>query len=780
MPALLLLAAAARAHSPHDVASTLDYAPDGALLTNDSDILALSTDGGASFLYRYWLDGQAVCAIALDEARWVVGGSSRGAWRTEDAGLSWEAGEGGPAHVEDCDDAPADGPLAGALFLAGTGGLWRSDDEGASWEAQGGEQEWTGARLAFDGGDVLVVDDEGRGWRWDGAAWSALGDDGLGGSGLLALAALDDGTLVAGQADGPVAVSADGGATWTEVDGEAPTDVRVLAVADGAVLAASATEAGWWSWDGGWTWEHDATGLDELATGNGGPHDGIHYFRYEAGDGAWTLASFEGIYRRDPDGDRWVQGDLDIIPRTRTVNWLPSGELVTAPYGGGVYRGTPGETDWHEVGGPVHWPYPRQVLAVGDGEEMLAISGNAVYHTRDGGETWPTDPVPIPECGDMVAVAEDYPEDPRIAVGGRMEDNAAAVAVSTDGGASWTKALLPGSCTSKPAALAFDGPRIWAVCGPPGWLYASDDDGASWTQVGELGREVHDMNVVGDAVVLAADGGLAAWPADADFADGSFRLVALEGHDILAVDPDAAGRPWVSVAGEGVAVVDGVAAGSKATMLGYPVGDVVEQLAVTPDGRGIALATRTGTWWSADGGASWGLACAWDRVDERLQQWWTEGFEEVESDWGMTGKVRVGEAGARATLTVSGVQVRVVGAAETGTRLRVTVDGEDRGVVAWPDGAEPGTLLGWDLADGRHAVTLEVLSGAFTLDGGERWRQDPPPLPDFGEDTGGSEDSGSPGEAAPARRCGCGGGSAALLAPLLGAGLRRRRRRAAG
>ncbi len=54
------------------MASVLSLAPDGTVLTNDSNVLAASSDDGHTFDMVTWASGEPLCAIALSATDWLV------------------------------------------------------------------------------------------------------------------------------------------------------------------------------------------------------------------------------------------------------------------------------------------------------------------------------------------------------------------------------------------------------------------------------------------------------------------------------------------------------------------------------------------------------------------------------------------------------------------------------------------------------------------------------------------------------------------------------------
>lgn len=733
-----LLGGPALAHSPHDVASVLSLAPDGTVLTNDSNQLAVSEDGGYTFAFVTWADGEPLCAFADSRLDWTVAAEGGGLWRTEDGGESWGALEG-PSGLSACVETPS-----GERLLAGPGGLWWPAGDawgGVAWEAGGVPL----ALAPLDDGRVLVVDAGGAVLRWD----AELGLEELEPTGALGLAAEAGGVLL-GLAGAPPRWSPDGGDTWT-VLAEGPADARVLALRGEERWAASAEDAVWYSADEGLSWTLEDEGLDELAEGAGGPGDGVHYFhiRPEEDGGRVWLASFEGLYWQEPGEARWIQGALDTIPRVRTVAWLPEGELLVGSYGGGVACGRPGEGAWQQVGGGIGWPWPKQIqVAPGDPRQLFVVSGSALYASPDAGQSWDTMPVLLGEAGDAMALAPAFPEDPRLAQAGRSGDGEAGVSWSEDAGESWTITPWPGACRLKPTDILWQAEQgLWAACGTDGQLARSEDGGQTLEAGPTVGSQVEAL-VADDAALWLATG------------DGLWRLAgepgdeALVQHSLAGVPLTAAARVegglLVGAVGAGLILVDADDGG--AVELGWPGPEPVEDIAVSEDGL-WAVGLRSGSFTSADEGATWTPASTYDRVDEELQHWTLSGWAPTSRDGAMRGRIHRGEAGAWAELRVDGVQIRLVGESRDGARLRLSVDGEDEEIEVQGD---LGVHWGADLAAGVHVLEVEVLEGVFALDGAERWRAAAPALPDTGSDTG-------EGPTPEDRRCGCGAGAAGAL-----------------
>lgn len=733
---MIPLTALALAHSPHDVARFVATAADGAVLSADTELLAWSTDGGATFRFRYLEAGEPVCGVAWDAGRWAAAAEDGGVWATVDGGLTLVAVDG-PAHPRACATA------GGTAWIAGDEGVWTATSP-ESWSPL---PELPGAVADLAAGDALVaLTDPAALFRLDGEAWTLLPDPPL----RARQVALDGAAPVVATVDGAL-FRLDGDA-WAEVTGS-PLDIRTLAIEGDRWAAATADEGVWQSEDGGATWALHAEGFDRLASGPGSPADGVHFLDTELRDGVAWSAQWEGLWSRSPDATRWAQASLDVIPRVRTVAPLDDGTVLVGAYGGGVYRGTPGTTDWALVSAGVGWPYPKQVLAL-DADRWLVVSGSALYRTTDGGESWDEAPLPVDEVGDHVAAAGE------LVLAGVRDDEHAGVARSVDGGETWTVAALPGACDEKPAALETDGTVAWLACGSIGELYRSADGGAGWTLTARLERNVRDL-LLAETLWLATEDGV--WTT----ADGTgFTAVALAGEAVDRVLAGGDGTVWVASPTRGLGrLEDGAFVG-----VGWPTLDRLEDVAWADDGALVA-GTRTGAWWSADAGGTWARTSGFDWADDAIQLWWfDDAWQHVDDADAAGGAVRLGTAGAVAELDAVAEQVRVVGSSPEGARFTLTVDGAAPVTVEVPEKTLTTELWAADLGPGPHRIGLAVEGGRLRVDGAVLWREGAPPLPADEPDTA---DAGTPPP--PDGGCGCGGGGGGALV-VLGALWPRRRR----
>jgi hypothetical protein len=751
--------ASAWAHSPHDVADFVAVAPDGAVWTTDTEVLAWSSDG-FQFSFMYPTFGYPVCGFADSAMGLVLGTEDGGVWRTSDGAEHWEPLEG-PQHVKSC------GHRGDVRLIGGVEGVWESDD--------GGDFVPIGATSEDEG--VMGVDVGADGTRarwaharvatWSGSDWVDLPRTP---EVITAMGVADDGAVWVGSATA-LYRSADGG-DWVAVP-DGPADARTFAFAGDTVLVGTSRTGIWFSLDSGVTWDLSDTRFEAVEDGPGSPADGVHFLDTEiAEDGSWWSAQWEGVWHLsareavDPASGIWRQGALDILPRTRTVQWVDGDDLLLGVYGGGIYRGVPGGRTWALYGAGVAWPYPKQVLYTP--AEVFVVSGVALYMSTDDGATWSTGNVGVSEIGDHVTVAPDFPVTPYIVAAGRDDDHGLVV-WSDDLGATWHRVELPGECSDKPTVVETDGPHTWIGCGPAGEVSLSLDHGQSWQLMATLGQNVNDILPEMPAL-FATDVGIVAT------SDGvTFDVAALDGTavDKLVRGPD--GTLWAAVPGEGVGkVVDG-----QWEPCGWPDLDRVEDLDVGPDGA-LAAGTREGAWVSDDDCQSWSRANNVEFVDA-VTQFWSFSDAWVERDrpgaWATTDiGATAGDGGTEpyAELQFVGEQVRVRGSSLDGCTLRVTVDGAAEDVVVDPGLRDTGMVWGRDLEAGLHTVGITLVAGTLYLDGAEVWRADAPMLPES-----------QPTE----KRCGCAAstrdgsglasGAAMMIAVSMVAALSLSRRRAA-
>ncbi len=242
-------------------ALAVDPATGGRLLAGTGHGVFASTDRGAHWrASRRGMGDANVTFLAIDPDRpgRVYAGTDRGVFRSESAGTRWASARTGmaPHPVTALVIEPGRGTIDAATS---DGGVFRTTDAGAHWHAlNAGLPDTDVGALAADADGSLFSSTNDAVYRRPAAAarWSRTRDP-LSGEGLSPLATdTSAGILYGGSGHGGVLSSADGGEHWTTAKGLGDLGVGALAPVPGSpgtVLVG--TDYGIFrSADGGATW----------------------------------------------------------------------------------------------------------------------------------------------------------------------------------------------------------------------------------------------------------------------------------------------------------------------------------------------------------------------------------------------------------------------------------------------------------------------------------------------------------------------------------------------
>lgn len=317
---------------------------------------------------------------------------------------------------------------------------------------------------------------------------------------------------------------------------------------------------------------------------------------------------------------------------------------------GGVWKTTDAGTTWTpifdgqpdaSIGALAVAPSSPNVLYAGTGESDIRsdlATGNGVYKTMDGGETWKNIGLRETRQISRVVVHPEHPEVVYVAALGHAygPNDERGVYKSTDGGSNWTRVLTKGpSVGAADLAIAVDAPDIlvaamweahrppWStyapIGGPGSGLYRSTDGGQTWSQLTGHGLPVGEWGRAGVAIAPGTHGKRIYALIDAKEA-GLYR--SDDGGETWTranSDPRITSRAWYfsSVTADpndpdtvyipNIALYE-VSQGGKSlsVMRGAPGGDDYHQLWVDPaDSARMVLATDQGTSVSLNHGVTW-------------------------------------------------------------------------------------------------------------------------------------------------------------------------------
>jgi photosystem II stability/assembly factor-like uncharacterized protein len=398
-----------------------------------------TVDGGITWYRQAAATSAPLTGVAFADAAhgWAVG-SGGTVLRTTNGGDTWEVQDTG-RQAEYAAVATGDADHAWIVARDGDDAVVSTDDGGATWDTTDIKAHLgstTVADIAFadkqqgwiatsDLGAVLHTTNGGKNWKLQDTGATHTSDVGT------AKIACADAKKVCVVLDQRSRVTGDGGKTWAAGNSGAVAGAAT-ALAD---LALSPGAAGWAvSWDGLILRTTDG-GLHWTRQGAATP--GVVLAGVACGDSrhAWIVGAGGAIRATSDGGATWKkqdQGELDAS----VVGSISSIDFVDAEHG---------------------WS-----------------ASDTILHTADGGDTWtPAADDAVPQ-GDWLNGLDFSDEQKGCAVsqGGRIFR-------STDGGATWDLAYVPGG-TGALRAVAFASDHGWAV-GDQGTVLHTTNGGASWT-----------------------------------------------------------------------------------------------------------------------------------------------------------------------------------------------------------------------------------------------------------------------------------------------------------
>ena len=419
------------------------------------------------------------------------------------------------------------------------GGIWKSDDEGATWQQIGrvnGDSEF------LKRANVWVL-------RNDPSDFNVL----------------YAGMFVYGDSDIPGGIfkSTDGGLNWTDITNNIPVpDISDIAISpDGGILYAATNTfynprpaAGIYrSSDGGSTWTPMNRGLGETSlkfpvllmdkddpnvlysgsfrggasiykTTDGGQHwyrtsfDHTGWWREPQFGNTWAIAegvdsklyvaTWEGIYRSDDNGETWLarcQGlgnimvyDVALDPQDPATIYLGLADI-------GPWKSTDSGHTWSRIKNGYYEPYgtssggaaafaispsnPDIIYSAVAGSSGTSLMG--VNKTINGGRRWVAvnNGLPGPDPAWAATDVVVHPLTPDIAyVGIKTDVGTGGVFKTTDGGGSWTELtnIDPEGNLPRVESLAISAsdPNVVLVgTREPGRVYKTNDGGKSWSLI---------------------------------------------------------------------------------------------------------------------------------------------------------------------------------------------------------------------------------------------------------------------------------------------------------
>ena len=343
--------------------------------------------------------------VRSDEPETVLTISRARLMRSTDSGASWTRLANGLDH-RSVPSALATGPANPEVVYVAFrgGGLYRSPDGGDTWAPVPGRDDMASTNLVdvvvspFDSSQVAVIVEPRDQFLLisgdDGASWSTI--DTLSDVTAVAFSPVERDVVLAGQADGTVHRSTDGGVTFSQ-------------------------------------WE----------TGPGGPTAGISSIAFDAGR---TYVATDGSGVFVAEGDAPFESFGDELDDLAVVDLVVGDDALWASTSRRtVFRSTDAGASWDEVGDGLTTDEQADTLERPDFGSLAAAPGpsgttmwvagfDGLFDLPPGSDEWNYVPTQSPTIIAGLDVSPNFPEDQTVAVATYIN----GAKLSTDAGASWT------------------------------------------------------------------------------------------------------------------------------------------------------------------------------------------------------------------------------------------------------------------------------------------------------------------------------------------------------
>lgn len=300
----------------------LEALPDGKVWVS-GNFQSLHYSSGPTLLYEDLFPGVKEGLLEIEffdfDQGWALG--SGAVLKTMDGGANWEQVNTSEASGEN-DFRQVFIRSAAEVWLVGLKEILKTVDGGDTWEFvfEIPENNFE-LGLEYASGGIIATAGNGRFYRTmdDGATWEVIEVDGL--EKLKDLDFLDDETGMAVGAQGSIAKTTDGGASWVKMDSDMPLNANLLHIqmlsTDTAWAVSRALDNHIWKTvDGGESWVSYSLEPSAYLTG-------IHFVNDTLGYVYGGSSAFGRVYRTIDGGETWAV-DYAITPQINSLAFKAS------------------------------------------------------------------------------------------------------------------------------------------------------------------------------------------------------------------------------------------------------------------------------------------------------------------------------------------------------------------------------------------------------------------------------------------------------------------------
>ncbi|WP_158502400.1 YCF48-related protein [Vitiosangium sp. GDMCC 1.1324] len=447
---------------------------------NEAGSLYATTDGGATWTEVGQFPPGAVAALPMEltglDANTLLVASRLNILRSTDGGHHWAS-----VAFESSDQFSALYVRSASEMWAGTlgGAFYRSTDSGATWTKSA-----TAAPSSIFG---IATNGAGKLWIAGGASTIATSTDNgdhwtvqmqkAGGEQWAGIFTADGQHLYVAGVVGSVAGSSNGGTSWTVQDKRFSTRFGAMhGTPSGAPWAAGI--------DGYLVTTANGTDWTDATRGN---NRDLHALWVVDADHVIAIGEASTVVNTSDRGATWTRRDLGTAAtRLTAVYGVGAQRWVTDELGKIHYSQDHGDT-WSErasVNEKLLTLFGLDTNHLWTGGGLCIFAGATVYRSSDGGQNWQPSTIKDLACvTDLWAADANHVFAAGIAPGNGITGKA-AVAISTDGGATWRQVQIDDG--SLKAIWGADATHLWAVGeakvlnAAQGMVARSDDGGATW------------------------------------------------------------------------------------------------------------------------------------------------------------------------------------------------------------------------------------------------------------------------------------------------------------